>query len=82
MEEDQVPVTADLLAAGQSDRGGWSKAQLALLGVPWPPPAGWKTTAMGRLIPRAVAARFVALRGTQPRTHAACSGGTRLVTLR
>jgi len=23
-------------------RGGWTKASLASLGVPWPPPAGWK----------------------------------------
>lgn len=26
----------------KSSNGGWSKAQLALLGVPWPPVKGWK----------------------------------------
>ncbi len=26
----------------KSSKGGWTKASLASLGVPWPPPAGWK----------------------------------------
>lgn len=30
------------LEAGKSVRGGYSKAQLAKWGVPWPPPHGWK----------------------------------------
>jgi hypothetical protein len=60
--EEQVPVTAELIAAGRSQRGGWSKAQLALLGVPWPPPAGWKGEVIGRAISKAAADRFVELR--------------------
>lgn len=24
-------------------KGGWTRAQLKLLGVPWPPPHGWLT---------------------------------------
>ena len=31
-------------------RGGWTKTSLASLGVPWPPPAGWKQ----RLIDQAI----------------------------
>jgi len=62
-DEDLMPITAELLNAGQSDRGGWSKAQLALVGVAWPPLPGWKLGAIGRLIRRADAERFVALRG-------------------
>lgn len=30
------------IAAARSPRGGWSKTALASLGVPWPPPRGWK----------------------------------------
>jgi hypothetical protein len=30
------------LTAGASAKRGWNRAQLALLGVPWPPPKGWK----------------------------------------
>lgn len=26
----------------KTPRGGWTKASLASLGVPWPPPSGWK----------------------------------------
>ena len=59
----QVAVTPELLAAGQSERGGWSRAQFALIGVTWPPPSGWKATVVGRPIPRADAEPFVALRG-------------------
>jgi hypothetical protein len=62
MADDLVTVTAELIEAGQSERGGWSKAQLALIGVAWPPPAGWKEIAVGRRIPRADTERFVALR--------------------
>jgi hypothetical protein len=62
-EADRVPVTPELLTSGQSARGGWSAAQLALLGVPWPPPPGRKAAAIGRLVPAAAAERFVALRG-------------------
>lgn len=32
----------DQVLAAQSDRGGWTKAQLAEWGVPWPPPKGWR----------------------------------------
>jgi hypothetical protein len=62
MVDDLVTVTAELIDAGQSERGGWSKVQLALIGVAWPPPAGWKGAAVGRRILRAEAERFVALR--------------------
>lgn len=30
------------IEALRSPRGGWTKAALAELGVPWPPPKGWK----------------------------------------
>lgn len=66
MGEELVAVTTELIEAGQSDRGGWSKAQLALLGVSWPPPPGWKGEVIGRLVPQADAERFVQLRGGRP----------------
>lgn len=40
-----------------------SRAQLHLIGVAWPPPKGWKRTAIGREVPDEVAAEFVSLRG-------------------
>jgi predicted RNA polymerase sigma factor len=30
------------IEAVRTPKGGWTKAQLAEWGVPWPPPRGWK----------------------------------------
>ena len=30
-----------MIFAGRSARGGWSRAQLTMLGVEWPPMKGW-----------------------------------------
>ncbi len=56
-------VTEPLLQAGKSEAGGWSRAQLQLLSVPWPPPKGWKKAVLGKELPDEVAAQFVQLRG-------------------
>lgn len=37
-----MKLTAEQIEAGKSPAGGWTKAQLAKWGVPWPPPKGWK----------------------------------------
>lgn len=35
-------VTAEEIVAAQTPAGGWTRAQLAEWGVPWPPPKGWR----------------------------------------
>lgn len=35
-------MTPEELEAGKTAKGGYTKAQLAKWGVPWPPPHGWK----------------------------------------
>lgn len=35
-------MTREEIEAGRSEKGGFTKAQLAQWGVPWPPPQGWK----------------------------------------
>jgi hypothetical protein len=62
LPHDPVRITPELIEAGKSNRGGWSKAQLTILGVAWPPAAGWKARVIGQLITRADADRFVQLR--------------------
>lgn len=57
-----VPVTADLIRAGRSRRGAWSRAQLTLIGVPWPLKRGWKRKVIGTFISEISAQRFVQLR--------------------
>lgn len=37
-----MKITPELILSLQSPNGGWSKESLAKLGVPWPPPAGWR----------------------------------------
>lgn len=34
--------TSDEIEAARTQAGGWTKAQLAEWGVPWPPPKGWR----------------------------------------
>src|SRR5262249_38399497 len=60
--EDEVPITTELIEAGKSERGGWSRQQLACLGVAWPPAKGWKEDALGRLIRQAQAKTFLELK--------------------
>jgi hypothetical protein len=38
MKEDMIKKIESL----KTEKGGWTKASLASLGVPWPPPQGWK----------------------------------------
>ena len=50
----------------RSAAGGWSRAQLALLGVPWPPPAGWLDQLEGSLVSRDVLRRCGEMRKQRP----------------
>jgi hypothetical protein len=45
--------TRQEIDAARSKRGGWTRAQLAEWGVPWPPPRRWKR----RLLRESTAAR-------------------------
>lgn len=62
-EAAMVTITDDLIESGKSAAGGYSKAQLASLGVAWPPVSGWKKQVIGRQITSDAAARFVGGRG-------------------
>ena len=59
----EVVLTDALIEAGSEKSGGWEKAQLALLGVGWPPPQGWKRALVGRHIGLADYEEFLSLRG-------------------
>jgi len=41
-------LTREEVEAGRSAAGGFTRAQLAAWGVPWPPPAGWLQALLGR----------------------------------
>lgn len=47
----------------KSNNGGWSKKQLEILGVTWPPSRGWKKSIIQKKIKEDKLKRFISLRG-------------------
>ena len=60
-----VVLTRVLLHSAASGNCGWNREQLAVLGVPWPPPKGWLSALVGCTVSVDVWNRFVALRGAK-----------------
>lgn len=56
-----MEITDDFLAAGASSQGGFSRQQVELLGITWPPQRGWKKTIIGNSIPDEIAEEFISL---------------------
>lgn len=56
-------ITKDLIERGRSDAGGWNRAQLEAIGVPWPPDRHWQRQTIGLAISQAHADKFLSLRG-------------------
>lgn len=50
-------LTAEEIDARRSERGGWSRRQLAEWGVPWPPPKGWRLALLAGENPKCRTAR-------------------------
>ena len=76
-------MTLEILEAGKSTPGGWSAAQLAVFGIDYPLPAGWKRRLVGSEWPQYIIDHFLNLKdahlpGTSgtPRTVAAHPGST------
>lgn len=57
-----VVLTAEIFNLAVSSNGGFSRAQLALLGITFPPPKGWKQQVVGTRAPRKVIEEFVSLK--------------------
>lgn len=57
-----VVITNDMIVYGQSKHGGWSRDQLKLLGVDWPPAKGWKARIIGRTITQSQYEMFLVTR--------------------
>lgn len=53
---------AEDIEAGRSSNGGWSRAQVELLGVSWPLVSGWKKALIGKEVPDSAYQRFVAFK--------------------
>ena len=59
-----VVISEDLLLRGRSEKGAWTREQLALIGVGWPPAKGWKKVVIGREIAATDADAFISLSNT------------------
>lgn len=57
-----IPLTEAVLNDGRSTKGGWSKDQLACLGVSWPPATGWKAAILGQPFPEEALEKFKRLK--------------------
>ena len=55
-------ITQELINQGKSARGGWSRAQLLLLGISWPPKNGWRKEVHGLHITLDAAAKFIGMK--------------------
>lgn len=63
-----MEVSSEFLAAGARAAGGYTRQQLQLLGLNWPPPKGWKKLVMGLVIPDESAEEFLRLSGSGSRS--------------
>lgn len=44
-------LTHEILNSGMSTNGGWNKEQFSLIGIPWPPQKGWKSSVIMKNFP-------------------------------
>jgi len=52
-------LSKEIIEKGKSERGGWNRYQLGLLGIPWPPVRGWQGTIIGRDFPEQAIRNFL-----------------------
>lgn len=57
-----VVVTREMIDAGMSVKGAWSRDQLEMIGVEWPPKQGWIARTLGRRLPGSTVAAFIELK--------------------
>ncbi len=58
-----ITLTNELIEQGSTSAltGSWTKVQLALIGVSWPPEKGWKQYVIGREFSEETIARFTSI---------------------
>lgn len=44
-----APTSRNQILDAQTGNGGWTRAQLAEWGIPWPPPKGWRKALEARI---------------------------------
>ena len=54
-----MQITDQWLMDNRTKAGAWTRAQLAVIGVDWPPVHGWKQKVIGQVISESPASAFV-----------------------
>ena len=73
--EEMVELTHAMLTAGATiGRGGWSYAQLSVLGVATPLKKGWRRKLEGSFVPANDYARFLAMKNTRGKKRTPVTG--------
>lgn len=63
-----VVLTSALLHSGATGGSGWTKKQLAVLGVGWPAEGGWLQFLCGKSIPMWQWKKFLSLKGVRSKS--------------
>jgi hypothetical protein len=74
--KDAIALTTAMIHAGRSGSGGWTRKQVELLGVTWPPVTGWVDRLAGSVVDRDKYERFLALKGKTRRKRGSADTGT------
>lgn len=71
-----MKLTRQMIDSGRSDNGGWSKEQLRMIGVSWPPKLGWPAKVTGTEITEETFQQFLKLKNrhklSKRRSRSAC----------
>ncbi len=77
-----MKITREWLVANRTLNGGWSRAQLRIIGVAWPPRKGWIEKVAGRELPKRLVLAFIAEMWTENRKINADRKSLRVTDLR
>ena len=58
----KIELSREMIQQGRSSKGGYSKAQLELLGVKWPPKKGWIDKKIAKKFDEEKIKQFIELR--------------------
>ena len=55
----KVTITLEMIADAKTKAGGYTRAQLKVLGIDWPPPKGWAKALVGQDIEESLYQQFM-----------------------
>ena len=66
----RIVITKELLENAKTDTGGFTRAQMDVFDIPWPPPKGWPRSLIGREVDAEQYHRFVAAKDIMAKQRA------------